>query len=138
MGSLIDELQRREAAARAEAEELRGRIAELTERLARAEERLSRLVITRETVDEVLSEAGADAPPAVERELTTRPRRSPVIGVVMVPPWRAGLEVSVLPQEYWTCWRWPRMQGGRCGLRRSPRRPGLSTDRGKVETLRRS
>ena len=36
MGSLIDELQRREAAARAEAEELRGRIAELTERLARA------------------------------------------------------------------------------------------------------
>jgi hypothetical protein len=36
-------LQRREAAARAEAEELRGRIAELTERLARAEERLSRL-----------------------------------------------------------------------------------------------
>ena len=100
MGSLIDELQRREAAARAEAEELRGRIAEPTERLARAEERLSRLVITRETVDEVLSEAGADAPPAVERELTTRPRRSPVIGVVMVPPWRAGLEVSVLPQEY--------------------------------------
>jgi hypothetical protein len=41
MGSLIDELQRREAAARAEAEELRGRIAELAERLARAEGRLS-------------------------------------------------------------------------------------------------
>jgi cell division septum initiation protein DivIVA len=90
-GSLIDELQRREAAARAEAEELRGRIAELTEHLARGEERPSRLVIARETVDEVLSEAGADAPPAVERELTIRPRRSPVIGVVMVPPWRAGL-----------------------------------------------
>ena len=71
IGSLVDELHRREAAARAEAEELRGRIAELTERLARAEERLSRLVIARETVDEVLSEAGADAPPAVERELTT-------------------------------------------------------------------
>ena len=46
MGSLIDELQRREAAARAEAEELRGRIAELAERLAGVEERLSRLVIT--------------------------------------------------------------------------------------------
>ena len=42
MGSLIDELQRWEAAARAEAEELRGRIAELAERLAQAEERLSR------------------------------------------------------------------------------------------------
>ena len=37
MGSLVDELQRREAAARAEAEELRGRTAELAERLALAE-----------------------------------------------------------------------------------------------------
>ena len=36
MGSLIDELQRREAAARAEAEELRRRIAELAEQLAQA------------------------------------------------------------------------------------------------------
>jgi hypothetical protein len=50
MGSLIEELRRREAAARAEAEALRGRIAQLTECLAGAEERLSRLVITRETV----------------------------------------------------------------------------------------
>ena len=53
MGSLIDELQRPEAAARAEAEDLRGRIAELSGQLAQAEERLSRLVITRETVEEV-------------------------------------------------------------------------------------
>jgi hypothetical protein len=36
MGSLIDELQRREAAARQEAEELRGQIAQLTGRLAQA------------------------------------------------------------------------------------------------------
>ena len=76
MGSLIDELQRREAAARAEAEELRGRIAELAERLAGVEERLSRLVITREMVDEVLSEAGADVPPTAEPEVTARPGRS--------------------------------------------------------------
>ena len=61
MGSLVDELHRREAAARAEAEELRGRIAELAERLAGVEERLSRLVITRETVEEVLG-AAAEAP----------------------------------------------------------------------------
>ena len=74
MGSLVDELQRREAAARAEAEELRGQIAELAEHLARAEERLSRLVITRETVDEVLSEAAADVP-AAELEVTAPPRR---------------------------------------------------------------
>jgi chromosome segregation ATPase len=136
MGSLIDELQRREAAARAEAEELRGRIAELTERLARAEERLSRLVIARETVDEVLSEAGADAPPAVERELTTRPRRSPVIGVVMVPPWRAGLEVSVLPQEYRDLLEVAEDAGRPLRAAQIAAAAGLSTDRGKVETLR--
>ena len=50
MSSLIEELQRREAAARQEVDELRGEIARLNERLARAEERLSRLEITRETV----------------------------------------------------------------------------------------
>jgi chromosome segregation ATPase len=50
MGSLLEELERREAEARAEAEELRGRIAELAQRLAVAEERLARLVITRETL----------------------------------------------------------------------------------------
>ena len=38
MGSLVDELRRREMAARAEAEQLRGQIAELTERLAGVEE----------------------------------------------------------------------------------------------------
>ena len=46
MASLIEELRRREAAARQEADELRGEIARLNERLARAEERLSRLEIT--------------------------------------------------------------------------------------------
>jgi hypothetical protein len=58
MGSLIEELRRREAAA------LRRRmssaeIAELNERLARAGERLSRLEITRETVAEILGGAGS-------------------------------------------------------------------------------
>ena len=55
MGSLIDELQRREAAARAEAKQLRGQIARLAERLAGVEEQLSRLVIAREVVDEALA-----------------------------------------------------------------------------------
>lgn len=45
MGSLIEELQRREAAGRQEVDELRGEITRLTQRLARAEERLSRLEI---------------------------------------------------------------------------------------------
>jgi hypothetical protein len=54
MASLIEELRRREAAARQEVDELRGGIAGLSERLARAEDRLSRLEITRETVAEIL------------------------------------------------------------------------------------
>ena len=60
MASLIEELQRREAAARREVDELRGEIARLNERLAGAEERLSRLEITRETVAEILGGAGTD------------------------------------------------------------------------------
>src|SRR5229473_3015875 len=61
MSSLIEELQRREAAARQEVDELRGEIARLNDRLARAEEALSRLEITRETVAEILGGAGAGA-----------------------------------------------------------------------------
>jgi hypothetical protein len=48
MGSLIEELRRREAAARAEADRLRTRIGELAEDLARAEEQVTRLAIARE------------------------------------------------------------------------------------------
>src|SRR5258707_3639239 len=59
MSSLIEELQRREAAARQEVDELRGEIARLNDRLARAEEALSRLEITRETVAEILGGGGA-------------------------------------------------------------------------------
>ena len=135
MGSLIDELQRREAAARAEAEELRGRIVELTEQLARAEERLSRLVITRQTVDEVLGEAGADAPRA-EPGVTAPLRRSPVIGVVTVPPWRAGLEVSVLPQEYRDLLEVAQDGGRPLRAGQIAAAAGLPADRGKVESLR--
>jgi hypothetical protein len=43
MGSLIEELRRREAAALAEADRLRSRIEELSGDLARAEEQASRL-----------------------------------------------------------------------------------------------
>jgi hypothetical protein len=100
MGSLLDELERREAEARAEAEELRGRIAELTERLAVAEERLARLVITRETVEDVLAAPVRDASPGPGAGVVPAGSvRSPVIGVVKVPPGRADLDASVLPQD---------------------------------------
>jgi hypothetical protein len=141
MGSLIDELRRREAAARGEAEELRGRIAELAERLARAEERLSRLVITRETVEEVLDGAAAEmAPVPAAEQLEGRalpgPGRSPVAGVVAVPPWRAGLEVSVLPQGYRDLLEVAEDAGRPLRAGQIAAAAGLSTDRGKVETLR--
>jgi len=89
MGSLIEELQRGEAAARQEADELRGEVARLNERLARAEERLSRLEITRETVTEILGGAGAEWPMAgqgveVAAGAGPAPAGSP-IGVMTVP-----------------------------------------------------
>ena len=138
MGSLIDELQRREATARAEAEELRGRIAELAERLAGVEERLSRLAIAREMVAEVLSEAAADVSPAVEPELMRPPGpgRSPVTGVQAVPPWRAGLEADVLPRNYRDLREVAEDAGWPLRAVQFAAAAGLSTDRGKVETLR--
>ena len=143
MGSLVDELQRREAEARAEAEELRGRIAELAERLARVEEQLSRLVIAREVVDEVLDGTGAEVSavsPAPGQAGVTAPagagHRSAVIGVLAVPPWRAGLEVSVLPQDYRDLLEVAEDAGRPLRAAQIAAAAGLSTDRGKVETLR--
>jgi hypothetical protein len=132
MGSLFDELERREAAARAEAEELRGQIAELTERLAVAEERLARLVITRETVEDVLAAPVRDASPGP----APGSGRSAVIGVVKVPPWRAGLDVSVLPRDYRDLLEVAQDGGRPVRAAQIAAAAGLSTERGKVETLR--
>ena len=139
MGSLIDELQRREAAARAEAEELRGRIAELAERLAGVEEQLSRLVIAREVVDEVLDGAAAEVSPAPGQPEVTAPPGLVirlVIGVLAVPPWRAGLEASVLPRDYRDLLEVAEDAGRPLRAAQIAAAAGLSTDRGKVETLR--
>jgi hypothetical protein len=139
MGSLIDELQRREAAARAEAEQLRGQIAELAECLAGVEEQLSRLAIAREVVDEVLAGATtAEVSPAPGHpEVTASPGagRPPVTGLA-VPPWRAGLEVSVLPQDYRDLLEVAEDAGRPLRAGQIAAAAGLSTDRGKVETLR--
>jgi hypothetical protein len=139
MGSLIDELQQREAAARAEAEQLRGQISELAERLAGIEEQLSRLVIAREVVDEVLDGAAREVSPASGRpEVMASPGagHSPVIGVLAVPPWRVGLEVSVLPQDYRDLLEVAEDAGRPLRAAQIAAAAGLSTDRGKVEALR--
>ena len=138
MGSLIDELKRREAAAREETEELRERIAQLTERLAGVEERLSRLVIARETVDEVLGEAGAEASSAVmpDGAAASRSGHLPAAGVLAVPPWRAGLEASALPEAHRDLLEVLEDAGRPLRAAQIAAAAGLSTDRAKVEALR--
>jgi len=142
MGSLIDELQRLEAAARAEAEQLRGQIAQLAERLAGVEGQLSRLVIAREVVDEVLDGAAAEVSPVSlasgQPQVTASPGSGhpPAIGVLTVPPWRAGLEADVLPQDYRDLLEVAEDAGRPLRAAQIAAAAGLSTDRGKVETLR--
>ena len=139
MGSLVDELRRREAAARAEAEQLRGQIAELAERLAGVEERLSRLVIACEVVDEVLDRATSEVSPVPgQPQVTASPGAGPaaVPGVLAVPPWRAGLDASVLPQDYRDLLEVAEDAGQPLRAAQIAAAAGLSTDRGKVETLR--
>src|ERR1039457_269875 len=85
MGSLIEELKRREAAARAEADRLRARIEELSGDLARAEEQVSRLAITREEVTRVLEEAPAADPARQDGGPGEKSGHAPGIGAVVVP-----------------------------------------------------
>jgi chromosome segregation ATPase len=139
MGSLIDELQRREAAAREETEELRGRIAQLAERLAGVEARLSRLVITRETVEEVLNGSGPEAAPATvmpDGVAASRSGQLSAVGVLAVLPWRAGLEASVLPEAYRDLVEVAEDAGRPLRAVQIAAAAGLSTDKAKVEGLR--
>jgi hypothetical protein len=128
LGSLMAELEAREAAAHARAEALRARIAALTEQLAAEEELCSRLGITRRMVVEILGgrddrgsgalEGGDGGPGGVELDgdasvgaalridgpvaragLEEVP--APVrVGAVRVPQWRAGVAEAVLPVAY--------------------------------------
>lgn len=104
MGSLLEELARREAVARQRIEEIREQIAALESELEDEHGRLSRLVITREIVEEILGEA---AELAAEPSETARigaagavPVRPPVLGVVTVPPWQPGMSAAMLPRAY--------------------------------------
>jgi hypothetical protein len=106
MGSLLEELARREAAAREQIERLR-------ERLAAEEELLSRLLITREMVEEILGEAAqpAEQPLAGINAADSTHSTDGVsavaggwggspIGVMTVPRWRPEMSASVLPRAY--------------------------------------
>ena len=139
MGSLIDELHRREAAAREEAEGLHGQIAQLTERLAGVEERLSRLVITRETVEEVLDGSGVEAAPAAVMPDGVAPSRYghlSAAGVLAVPPWRADLDASALPEACRDLLGVAEDAGRPLRAGQIAAAAGLSTDKATVEGVR--
>jgi hypothetical protein len=100
MGSLVEELRRREAVARAEADRLRGRIEELSEDLARAEEQVTRLAIAQEEVARVLEEPPAAGAPGGQGSGPAGKPWPASPGAVTVPRWQEGAEASVLPRSY--------------------------------------
>jgi hypothetical protein len=134
MGSLIEELARQEAAARAEADRLRARIEELQQDLARAEDRVSRLVIAREEVTRVLGEPAAAEPP--EGRPTAELRSASPIGAVTVLPWQEGAEASVLPRAYQDLLEVAAGAGRPLRAGEFAAAAGLSTEKAKVEGLR--
>jgi hypothetical protein len=136
MGSLIEELKRREAAARAEADRLRARIEELTEELARAEEQVSRLAITREEVTRVLEEPAAEEPSAGQDGETPASRPASPSGAVTVPPRQDGMDASVLPQAYRDLLDVAADAGRPLRAGEFAAAAGLPADKAKVEGLR--
>lgn len=145
MGSLFEELDAREAASRARIEELRRQVAELTQVIEYEEATLSRLVITRETVTEILGPAPAPAEGAGEGagELSAQVGQesgaavgSP-IGVLTVRPWQAGISAAVLPRAYQDILEVFADHGA--GMLRAGRvaaAVGLGSDKSKIEGLR--
>ena len=136
MGSLIEELRRREAAARAEADRLRVRIEELTEELASAEEQVTRLAIAREEVTRVLEEPPAADPARQEDSPAESPGPSLPIGAVTVPPWQEGTDVPVLPQSYQDLLEVAVDSGRPLRAAEFAAATGQSTEKAKVEGLR--
>ena len=136
MGSLVGELRRREAAARAEADRLRARIEELAGELARAEEQVTRLAITREEVTRVLEEAPAADTALQDDGPGRKPEPASPIGAVTVPPWEEGAGASVLPRAYQDLLEAAEDAGRPLRAGEFAAAAGLSTEKAKVEGLR--
>ncbi|WP_369383165.1 hypothetical protein [Streptomyces sp. cg36] len=140
MVSLPEELQAREAAARRRVEELQAEAAELALRLERAREDLSRLEITRETVAQVLAElSAAEAEGNVAAGDTPEAKESSMphgVGAMVVPPWREGLVVAVLPDVYRDIVEVIADAPGPVQAKQIVPRIGLPTTTGKIETTR--
>jgi hypothetical protein len=137
VGSLIEELKRREAAARAEADRLRSRLEELAGELAEAEEQASRLAIAREEVVRVLQDpAVAELPGEPAVRPAGKPGPGSPIGLVTVPPREDGADAPVLPRSYQDLLEVVADAGRPLKAAQIAAAAGLRTDRAKVEALR--
>ncbi|WP_371638817.1 hypothetical protein [Streptomyces virginiae] len=146
MGSLFEELEAREAAARVRVEELEAELAELSGRLEVAREGLERLRITRATVAEVLAEmdpqvsvaaAGAGQSPAGERAVSAYAgAERQVIGVLTVPNWQPGMMPDVLPSVYRDIVEVVADAPGPVRAKQIVPRIGLPAETGKIEGTR--
>jgi hypothetical protein len=136
MGSLMEELARREAAARAEAEGLRARIEELSGELARAEEQVTRLAIAREEVTRILGEPSAADAAGGDDGSGWRPRPGSPVGAVAVLPWEEGADRSVLPRAYRDLLEAAEDAGRPLRAGEFAVATGQSTEKAKVEGLR--
>ena len=145
MGSLIEELEAREAAARLRVEELEAEVAELSQQLELAREGLERLQIARETVAEVLAEMTPEKPAAevdVDRSNAGAAASAyagaerQVIGVLTVPKWQPGMGAEVLPRVYRDIMEVVADAPGPVRAKQIVPRIGLPAETGKIEGTR--
>lgn len=146
MGSLFEELEAREAAARVRVEELEAAIAELAGKLTLARDGLERLRITRETVAEVLAEITPEVPPtAVAAGMSSESEsmasayagaKRQVIGVLAIPNWQPGMTSDVLPSVYRDIVEVVADAPGPIRAKQIVPRIGLPAETGKIEGTR--
>jgi hypothetical protein len=141
MGSLFEELEAREAAARTRVEVLEAELAEVSGRLSVAREGLERLRIARETVAEVLSEMASRTPvdpgrSGVEDTSAFAGADRQVIGVLTVPNWQPGMEAEVLPRVYRDILEVVADAPGPVRAKQIVPRIGLPAEAGKIEGTR--
>ncbi|MFG2480726.1 hypothetical protein [Streptomyces fagopyri] len=145
MGSLFEELEAREAAARVRVEELEAAIAELSGKLALARDGLERLRVTRETVAEVLAEITPEAATAVVAGTSPEGEsvasayagaERQVVGVLTVPNWQPGMTSDVLPSLYRDILEVVADAPGPIRAKQIVPRIGLPAETGKIEGTR--
>ncbi|MFG2656935.1 hypothetical protein [Streptomyces sp. NPDC048425] len=149
MGSLFEELEAREAAARERVDDLEDQLAEVTRRLEEAREHLERLRIARETVSEVMAEmsagASATSDSAPVEPVVTGDDHEPsafagaerrVVGVLSVPHWRPGMDTQALPRIYRDIVEVVRDAPGPVRAKQIVPRIGLPAEVGKIEGTR--